>query len=111
MKIIRDEELGGLMMIPLLVDWGVRRCNVSGCTENPNTIVTGLVARPVAVGFCEKHYQQANAPSGCNFALDFDNFDAFEHNRRSRDGKPLPFTTPHAGPTFAGDGSGAYEEE
>jgi len=68
MNIIRDNELGGLAMIPLLFDWGVRRCNVKGCTERPNTIVTGMV-EGAAVGFCETHYQQGNKPDGTNFTL------------------------------------------
>jgi len=76
MNIIRDNELGGLAMIPLLFDWGVRRCNVKGCTERPNTIVTGMV-EGAAVGFCETHYQQGNKPDGTNFTLVFDDFDAF----------------------------------
>jgi len=77
MKIIRDTELGGLMMIPLLMDWGIRRCNVKDCQEKPNTIVTGLVDGS-PVGFCEKHYQEANQPGGKKFSLIFDDFDAFE---------------------------------
>jgi len=36
MNIIRDEELGGLMMIPLFQQWNVKRCNIKGCTEKTN---------------------------------------------------------------------------
>jgi hypothetical protein len=77
MKIIRDEEFGGVMMIPLFVDWHVRRCNVKGCTNEPNTIVQGLAPGIPLCGFCEEHFQEANTPDGTNFTLEFDDFDAF----------------------------------
>lgn len=38
MKIIRDEEMGGIMMIPLFQQWGVNRCNIKDCTEKHTTI-------------------------------------------------------------------------
>lgn len=82
MKIIRDEEYGGLMMIPLLVDWNIRRCNVEGCTEQPNTIVTQLAPDVPVCGFCEKHYQETNKPGGTNFTLEFDDFDAFAQEEK-----------------------------
>ena len=78
MKIIRDEVMGGLAMIPLLIVWGIRRCNVEGCTEKPNTIVGGLGDDIPVVGFCEEHYQAANVPGGAHFDLAFDDFDAFK---------------------------------
>ncbi len=77
MKIIRDEELGGLAMIPLLVDWGIKRCNVKGCTDQPSTIVQGLSSDVPLSGFCEDHFQQANVKGGTEFNLIFDDFDAF----------------------------------
>lgn len=80
MKIIRDEELGGLFMIPLLVDWHITRCNVTGCKEKPNTIVTQLEDLP-PLGFCEQHFQEANTDGGAKFTLDFKPFDAFKAER------------------------------
>jgi len=77
MNIIRDNDWGGIAMIPLLMDWGIRRCNVKGCLEKPTTIVTQLAENVPACGFCEKHYQEANVPDGTNFTLVFDNYDAF----------------------------------
>jgi len=77
MKIIRDNELGGLAMIPLFVDWGVRRCNVAGCPDRPTTIVTQLADDVPQAGFCEKHFQQANVPGGTTFTIEFDDYDAF----------------------------------
>jgi hypothetical protein len=52
MEIIRDEETFGLMMIPLFVDWGVRRCNVKDCTSKPSTIVTGAHPEANVFGLC-----------------------------------------------------------
>lgn len=77
MKIIRDNEMGGIAMIPLLVDWGIRRCNVDGCTNKPNTIVTQLAPDVPIVGLCEEHFQKANVPGGTKLNLVFDDFDAF----------------------------------
>lgn len=77
MKIIRDEEMGGLFMIPLLVDWGIKRCNVKGCTNKPNTIATQLGEDIPISGFCEEHYQKANTPDGTRFDMEWDDFDAF----------------------------------
>ena len=75
MKIIRDNELFGLGMIPLLVDWNIRRCNVENCKERPNTIITGTEAG--IFGLCESHYQEGNKPEGTTYSLEFDEFDAF----------------------------------
>jgi len=77
MKIIRDEELFGLAMIPLFVDRHIKRCNVKDCTEKPTTIVTQLALDIPVCGFCEKHYQEANK-GGTTFTFVFDGFDAFE---------------------------------
>lgn len=78
MKIIRDEEYGGLMMIPLLCQWGIKRCNVKDCREKPTTIVQGIAPDIPLCGFCEAHFQEANKPDGMNFTLEFDGFDAFK---------------------------------
>jgi len=69
-------------MIPLFVDWNIRRCNVKGCTTKPTTIVIGLADDLPNAGFCEAHYQAANKPGGARFDLEFDNYDAFKekHN-------------------------------
>ena len=56
MEIIRDDEMHGLMMIPLLQQWGITRCNVSKCCEKPTTIITGATENPI--GLCEKHYNK-----------------------------------------------------
>jgi hypothetical protein len=38
MEIIRDEELGGIMMIPLFHQYEITRCNIKDCTDKPTTI-------------------------------------------------------------------------
>lgn len=78
MKIIRDNELNGLLMIPLLIDWKVKRCNIRGCTNKPNTIVTQLAEGIPVAGFCEEHYQMCNAPNGAQIDLEFDDYDSFK---------------------------------
>lgn len=79
MRIIRDEEFGGVMMIPLFVDWGIRRCNVAGCTNKPNTIIANVDVGNgrQCFGLCEEHFQQGNVPGGTEYHLEFDDFDAF----------------------------------
>ena len=77
MKIIRDEGLGGLGMIPLLIDWRIRRCNQEGCTSKPNTIIAETSV-PI-FGLCEEHFQQGNKGNGEHrFNLIWDDFDAFK---------------------------------
>ena len=74
MKIIRDEE-NPLMILPLLCQWGIKRCNYKGCKEKPNTIITGMRNDIPIFGLCEKHYQMGNKPGGCKLDLVFDNSD------------------------------------
>ena len=78
MNIIRDEECAGLIMIPLLHQWGVKRCNFRNCTEKPNTIITGAHKKAECFGLCEKHFQSCNKPGGNNLDLVFDNSDRKE---------------------------------
>lgn len=75
MKIIRDEEWGGIMMIPLLCDWEITRCNYRGCNNKPNTIVINAHPDAPCFGLCEEHYQKGNKPGGCHLDLVFDNSD------------------------------------
>lgn len=79
MKIIRDEETFGLMMIPLFHEWGIKRCNVSGCTNKPSTIISELSPDVPVSGWCEDHFQDFKTSGRFKGTLDFDNFDAFAH--------------------------------
>jgi hypothetical protein len=76
MNIIRDDETFGIMMIPLLHDWGIRRCNIKDCTEKPTTIISAVENVPV-FGMCEKHYQESKESGKLDCKLIFDDFDAF----------------------------------
>ncbi|TET95028.1 MAG: hypothetical protein E3J26_03505 [Candidatus Zixiibacteriota bacterium] len=79
MAIIRDEETGGIMMIPLFVDWGIKRCNIAGCRNKPTTIITGEDAEGQGqFGLCEKHWHYlSDTPGKKEIRLEFDQFDAF----------------------------------
>lgn len=74
MNIIRDEQQDGfdtpsLFMIPLLVSWGIKRCNIKDCKNNPTTIITNTEA-PV-FGLCESHYQEFKGKSKVQLNLEF----------------------------------------
>lgn len=79
MAIIRDEELGGIMMIPLFCDWGIKRCNVVGCHNKPTTIIIGEDAQGQGpFGLCEEHWRYlSDTPGKKKIILEFDQFDAF----------------------------------
>lgn len=85
MKVIRDEETFGIMMIPLFVDWRIRRCNAQGCRERPNTIIAGAGEGIRAFGLCETHYQQGNTEGGTHYNLEWDDFDAFARKEQPHD--------------------------
>ena len=71
MKIIRADDGSIIDVLPLLCQWGITRCNVRGCTEQPNTIVRHLAPDVPLAGFCEMHYQEANVAGGVEFTLEF----------------------------------------
>jgi len=70
MNIIRDDETLGIMMILLLNDWRIERCNIKGCTNKPNTIITGIQDVP-KFGMCEEHYQETKGKGKMMLDLDF----------------------------------------
>ena len=75
MEIIRDEECVGIMMIPLLHQWGITRCNFRRCKEKPNTIIKDAHPQVKVFGLCEEHFQLGNKPGGTKMDLVFDNSD------------------------------------
>ena len=81
MKIIRDEEFHGIMMIPLFVDWGIKRCNVKDCINEPSTIITSLTPGVPVCGLCETCYQGFKERGVLEGTLVFDRFDAFKMGR------------------------------
>lgn len=67
--IIRDEELRGIMMIPLLSQWNIHRCNVRDCRDKPTTIIAGVIEN--AFGLCEDHYTESKETGKLAYTLDF----------------------------------------
>ena len=70
MNIIRDDELAGLMMIPLFNQWNINRCNIKYCKEKPTTIITSIPDVPT-FGMCEKHYNECKKAGKINHTLEF----------------------------------------
>ena len=64
MKVIHDEA-GGMYMIPLILDWHIpQTCQIEGCTEKTNAIVSfdskeSPTGKPLHIGICEKHHKEA----------------------------------------------------
>lgn len=69
MNIIRDEDFGGIMMVPLWSQYNLHRCNVRDCTNKQTTIVTGLIDQPFAL--CDEHYFEAKKNGSIKCTLDF----------------------------------------
>ena len=69
MNIIRDEDCGGIMIVPLLHQWNVRRCNIKDCKEKPTTIITGTEAG--IFGMCEKHFIEGKEKGKMKLELEF----------------------------------------
>ena len=70
MNVIRDEEMAGLMMIPLFNQYDLHRCNVKDCKEKQTTIVTGLTPYPFAL--CEDHYNEFKAKDEIKCTIEYD---------------------------------------
>ena len=68
MEIIRDEEMSGIMMIPLFQQYGINRCNTKDCTEKPSTI---CVHEQATFGICEKHYLEGQKAGTMKLQLEF----------------------------------------
>lgn len=72
MNIIRDEDMFGLMMIALLHQCGINRCNMKDCIRDPTTIITGVVNRPIRL--CKDHYNEFKEAGKMSCMLDFSTF-------------------------------------
>jgi hypothetical protein len=68
MQIIRDNELGRIMMIPLFQRYGITRCNVKGCKEEHTTI---CIHPEATFGLCEKHYKEGEQSGTLTLELEF----------------------------------------
>jgi len=80
MKIIRDTECYGLLMIPLFVQQGIKRCNVKDCKNKPTTVIVDLHPDIPIVGMCEDHFQAANTGTLVTYTFEFNEFDAFKQS-------------------------------
>ena len=75
MKVIHDDELGGIMMIPLIVDWGINStCQIDGCLEKTNAIVCfsadeSPIGKPLHIGICEKHHKESQNASKFDYKV------------------------------------------
>ncbi|KKN85804.1 hypothetical protein LCGC14_0276110 [marine sediment metagenome] len=88
MRIIRDDDDSSFEMLAVLIDWGIRRCNVKGCTTVPNTIIVSAPGAQATIGLCEEHFQKANQPTGpVTYSFVWDTFDAFAYQDTHKDPK------------------------
>ena len=76
MKVIHDNELGGIGMIPLIHDWGIpTTCQIKSCSDKTNAIVClsdveSPTGKPLHIGICEEHYQEARERDAFNYTVD-----------------------------------------
>lgn len=69
LKLIRDEALGRIGMLPYFRQYGISQCNVRGCTALASC--AAVVDDTTDVGICEDHYQEAALKGEWAFTLDF----------------------------------------
>jgi len=70
MQIIRDDEYGGIMMIPLFQQYGITKCNIRDCKDESTTLCLHEQAN---FGLCEKHYQEGKEAGTMKLQLEFNN--------------------------------------
>lgn len=76
MKVIHDNELCGIGMIPLICDWGISRvCQIKDCSEKTTTIICftaneSPTGGPIHLGICDKHHKEANENGNFNYTVD-----------------------------------------
>lgn len=87
MSLIRTEDGDIIWMIPVLCQYGLKRCNVVGCRNKPTTIDTDSAPRPYAL--CEEHYQQflkeSKEKGKAEIHLEWNNFDAFAASEKAKE--------------------------
>lgn len=69
MRVVKDHETGGLLMIPLFTQHGLTRCNVKDCAEKHTTVILDLIDRPFAL--CDKHYTEFRDADQIKCTLEF----------------------------------------
>ncbi len=88
MNIIRaapDDPIERFAMISLLVSWGIKRCNVKGCTEIPTTYIGNIEGLDKSLAMCDKHFEEGSRPDGpTTFTFVWNNFNAFAYAQGER---------------------------
>lgn len=75
MKVIHDDDLAGIMMIPLIVGWRIKEtCQVKDCTERTNTIIAFTAdetpnGQPMNIGICETHYRESKKSGKFHYTI------------------------------------------
>ncbi len=74
MRVIRDKEMNGLLLIPLFNQYGLHRCNVRDCDKRPKAIViefemNGSEVQPFAI--CEDHDNEFTTKGEINCIIDW----------------------------------------
>ena len=75
MKVIHDNEFGGIMMIPLINDWGIAKaCQIQGCEDKTTTIIVftadeSPVGKPLHIGICDKHHAEAKKSNSFEYTV------------------------------------------
>jgi len=76
MKVIHDNETGGIAMIPLICDWNINTvCQIKDCKEPTNTIVCftadeSPTGKALHIGICDKHHKEARQRDSFNYTVD-----------------------------------------
>ncbi len=76
MKVIHDDELGGIAMIPLICDWGIpETCQIKDCEEKTNAIVCfsadeSPTGKALHIGICEAHHNESVKESKFYYTVD-----------------------------------------
>ena len=75
MKVIHDNELGGIGVIPLICDWKISKtCQIQDCRDDTNTIVCftadeSPTNEPIHIGICGKHHKESKQTNSFNYTV------------------------------------------
>jgi hypothetical protein len=61
MQVIKDNDMGGIMMIPFFAQHGINQCNVDGCNNKPFVALTEIEGLETPIGICKDHYKEAES--------------------------------------------------
>ncbi len=72
MKIVRDNDLSGILMIPLWNQYNIHRCNVRDCNNKQTTLILEFSDKCPVFAMCDHHYFECKNSGQINCTLDFD---------------------------------------